>query len=222
MIVDLHTHTTYSDGVLIPAESARRAMAAGYSGIVITDHADITNIERNITSVLRFKEAHNKLGLNFAVLAGAELTHVHPLQIGELTDYARKLGADIVVVHGEVFIESVTPGTNRAAIEAGVDILAPPGLITEEEMILAAEKGVYIEITTRKGNALADGHVAALARKGGTKLVVNNDFHAPGGYVGEEMAMKVLRGAGLSVVEAEDAICNGIELFERKLGYKLK
>ncbi|MDR2870364.1 MAG: histidinol phosphate phosphatase domain-containing protein [Deferribacteraceae bacterium] len=221
MIVDLHTHTVFSDGALIPAESARRAMVAGYAGIAFTDHADASNIEHILKSILKFKEAHNKLNIDFKVLAGVELTHVHPSQIAELTAFARSLGADIVVVHGEVFVESVAEGTNRAAIEAGVDILAHPGLMTKADVRLAVERGVCLEITTRKGNALANGHVAMLAKRHGAKLVVNNDFHTPGEYVGLAMATKILRGAGLTEDEAKQVIQNGNELFKHKLGSTL-
>ncbi|HEX9615492.1 MAG TPA: PHP domain-containing protein, partial [Bacteroidota bacterium] len=35
---DLHTHTTYSDGVLSPEELTRKARNAGLSAIAITDH----------------------------------------------------------------------------------------------------------------------------------------------------------------------------------------
>ena len=59
-------------------------------------------------------------------------------------------------------MEPVETGTNLAAIEAGVDILAHPGLITPEEATLAAERGVALEITTRAGHSLTNGHVAAM------------------------------------------------------------
>lgn len=220
MIVDLHTHTTFSDGVLIPAESARRAFAAGYSGIALTDHADISNLEHILTSALRFKEAQNALDNKFAVLAGAELTHIQPPQIGLLAEKARALGADIVIMHGEVVTECVAPGTNRAAIEAGVDVIAHPGNISAEDVKLAAEKGVYLEISTRRGNAYSNGHVAAMAKMYGAKLVINNDFHSPGDYVGEGMALKILQGAGLSEAEALAVVDDTVKLFEKKLGKK--
>lgn len=38
MIVDLHTHTTASDGTDTPEELVRRAAAAGLAGVAITDH----------------------------------------------------------------------------------------------------------------------------------------------------------------------------------------
>jgi hypothetical protein len=92
-------------------------------------------------------------------LAGVELTHVPPELINDLTLQARDLGADIVVVHGETIVEPVPPGTNRAAIEAGVDLLAHPGLITAGEVALAAENGVHLEISARKGHSLGNGRM---------------------------------------------------------------
>jgi len=37
-MIDLHTHSLFSDGELIPSELVSRAAAAGYRAIAITDH----------------------------------------------------------------------------------------------------------------------------------------------------------------------------------------
>lgn len=132
---------------------------------------------------------------NIQVLPGLELTHVDPADIATLVSEARKLGAQILIVHGETLTEPVPSGTNLAAIQAGADILAHPGLITEEEVRLAASKGVHLEITTRRGHSLTNGHVASMARKCGALLVLNNDTHAPGDFVGPQMAANIARGA---------------------------
>ncbi|MGB4679450.1 histidinol phosphate phosphatase domain-containing protein, partial [Methanothrix sp.] len=124
-MIDLHTHTTFSDGELIPSELVRRAEIKGYTAIGITDHADYTNIEHIISCVSKVKYLEGILDIR--ILPGVELTHVPPKRIAPLADLARKLGAEIVVVHGESPVEPVRPGTNRAALEAGVDILAHPG-----------------------------------------------------------------------------------------------
>ena len=216
MIVDLHTHTTFSDGVLIPAESARRAIVAGYSGIAVTDHADHSNLAQNLAGALSFKESCNVLDRKFAVLAGVELTHIRPSQIAELTQKARELGADLVLVHGETIAEPVEEGTNRAAILAGVDILAHPGLITESDASLATEKCVYLEITTRRGHSFSNGHVVRMAKLTGAKLVVNNDAHAPADYMSKTMLTKILQGAGLTPEKAEEIIAETVRLFELK------
>jgi len=96
--------------------------------------------------------------------------------------------------------------------------LAHPGLITVEEVCLAAEKGVCLEITTRKGHSLTNGHVAKLAVQYGAKLVINNDAHAPGDLVSNEMATKVALGAGLTLEQFEQARRNSAELVARVKG----
>jgi len=149
-MIDLHTHSIFSDGELIPAELARRAAAAGYRAIAITDHGDASNIDFIIP---RMVQACGKLSRGFSidVIPGIELTHIPPEYIHELAVESRRLGAKIIVVHGETIVEPVAPGTNRAALNAPVDILAHPGLITEPEAKLAAKKGIFLEISARKG-----------------------------------------------------------------------
>ncbi|CCO24882.1 histidinol phosphate phosphatase domain-containing protein [Maridesulfovibrio hydrothermalis] len=199
-MIDFHTHTVFSDGELIPAELARRARVAGYRALAMTDHADLSNIDIILENLRRFAKKHGHY-FDIDVFAGVELTHVPPGLIGEMADLARNSGAQIVLVHGETIVEPVAEGTNLAAIEAKVDILAHPGLITEVEVQLAAEYGVCLEITTRKGHSLTNGHVASLARKYGAKLVINNDAHAPGDLVGLDLRRKIALGAGLTPAE---------------------
>lgn len=213
-MIDLHTHSIFSDGELVPSELAQRACAAGYSTIAITDHADHSNIDFIIPRIIRVCEIITAKG-NIQVLPGLELTHVDPADIATLVSEARKLGAKILIVHGETLTEPVPPGTNLAAIQAGADILAHPGLITEEEVRLAASKGVHLEITTRRGHSLTNGHVASMARKCGALLVLNNDTHAPGDFVGPQMAANIARGAGMSEEEVNAMFNNSKNLIQR-------
>ena len=103
-----------------------------------------------------------------------------------------------MIVHGETIAEPVAPGTNQAAIAAGADILAHPGLISEADVRAAKENNVLLEITARKGHSLTNGHVARLCEKLGTKMVINTDSHAPGDLITDEQAKQVVCGAGLS------------------------
>jgi histidinol phosphatase-like PHP family hydrolase len=199
-MIDLHTHTTFSDGELIPSELVRRAEVLGYTTIGITDHADYTNIEHILSCVSKVKYLEDLLDIR--ILVGAELTHVPPQKIGPLADLARKLGAEILVVHGESPVEPVRPGTNRAALEAGVDILAHPGFITLEEAELARENDVCLEITSRLGHNITNGHVVRLAKLAGAKMVVDTDSHSPRDLINSERAIEIAMGAGLSLEEA--------------------
>ncbi len=199
-MIDLHTHTIFSDGDLIPAESARRAVTSGYRAMAFTDHADTSNIDFILENICRATE-QLAVYADIELICGVELTHIPPGLIGEMTQYARSAGAEIVVVHGETIVEPVAPGTNLAAIDAGVDILAHPGLITPEEVALAAKRHVALEITTRKGHSLTNGHVAALARDKGASLVINNDAHTVGDMVSRTMRQNIALGAGMTLEE---------------------
>jgi histidinol phosphatase-like PHP family hydrolase len=211
-MIDLHTHTTFSDGELIPSELVRRAEVLGYTTIGLTDHADYTNIEHILSCVPKIKYFEEVS--NIKVLVGAELTHVPPAKIGPLAAAARRLGAEIIVVHGETPVEPVRPGTNRAAIEAGVDILAHPGFITLEEAELARENNVCLEITSRSGHNITNGHVVRMAKLAGAKMVVDTDSHSPRDLINSERAIEIAMGAGLTLQEAS-AIVNQHAIIRR-------
>ncbi len=104
----------------------------------------------------------------------------------------------LIVIHGETLAEPVAPGTNRAALEADIDILAHPGLITTEDAALARERGIFLEISARKGHCLANGHVARTALEVGASLIVDTDSHAPGDLITRHQAERIAQGAGLT------------------------
>jgi len=216
-MIDLHTHSIFSDGELIPSELARRAAVKGYRAIAITDHADHSNLDFIIPRIVTVCEKISEVS-SLRVLPGIELTHVHPEHISSLAREARALGAKIIVVHGETVVEPVMPGTNRAALEASVDILAHPGLLTEEEAKIAAGSSVFLEISARQGHSLANGRVAALARRFGAKLVLNTDAHTPRDLVDRNMATVIARGAGMSEEEIGMMFKNSESLVEEAAG----
>ena len=216
-MIDLHTHSIFSDGVLVPAELVRRAMVTGYEAIAITDHVDSSNIDFIIPRMVQV--AHDLSGLwPIVVIPGVEITHVPPKAIGELVDKARELGAELVVIHGETLVEPVEPGTNRAGIAAGADIIAHPGLITKQDAALAAKKGVYLEISARKGHSLGNGHVAKLAAETGASLVIDTDAHEPGDLITNEFAERVLLAAGMDKKAAARVFQNSREIVNNILG----
>ena len=216
--IDFHVHSFFSDGVLLPSEILRRAAAMGHRALAITDHADSSNMDELVTCLRRFVQLQrDDFPLEF--LVGVELTHIAPSSIAPLARRAKELGADIVVVHGETPVEPVEPGTNRAAVECPeVDLLAHPGFLTPEEAALAAEHNIYLELTSRHGHCLTNGHVAQMARAAGAKLVVDTDAHEPGDLITQEMARLVAAGAGLTPEEVEAAtVTNPESLLARLL-----
>ena len=215
-MIDLHTHSIFSDGELIPSELARRAKVAGYSVLAITDHADHSNFDFIIP---RLTKVCQKLSDAFAiqVIPGIELTHVPPEYIYDLAVEARHTGAKIIVVHGETIVEPVMGGTNMAALKAPIDILAHPGLMTEEEAIEAAKNSICLEITTRTGHSLTNGHVAKMACLAKAPLILNSDSHCPDDLLNRDMAMKVALGAGLAKAETVAMFCNSATLVKKAL-----
>jgi len=196
-MIDLHTHSLFSDGGLAPAELARRFEVAGYKALAITDHGDQSNIDFIIPRLVVFCEEINRRD-GIRVIPGIELTHIPPKFIPVLVSRSRNLGAKLVLVHGESIVEPVAPGTNRMAIESSVDILAHPGLISEEEVSLAKERSIYLELTSRKGHSLTNGHVAQLAHKLGAPMILNSDTHSPGDIWPATRLLEIVMGAGLT------------------------
>lgn len=196
-MIDFHSHTFYSDGELVPAEHARRAEVQGVEAVGITDHVDASNVREAVERAELAKET-----ASIRVLSGVEVTHVPPKKISGVVESARDAGADIVVAHGESPVEPVMEGTNHAAIEAGVDILGHPGKIDREDVRLANENNVYLELSARRGHSLANGHVARLAMEEDTPLLVNTDAHHPRDFITHERAIEVAAMAGLGMEQA--------------------
>ncbi|MGA1864758.1 MAG: histidinol phosphate phosphatase domain-containing protein [bacterium] len=220
-MIDLHMHSIFSDGELIPAELIRRAEHFGYTAMAITDHADISNLDwiiPRMIQVCKWCNSFNKI----KALPGIELTHVPPKAISDMASKARDLGAVVIVVHGETLSEPVAPGTNLAALESDIDILAHPGLLSETEAKMAADRGIYLEISARKGHSLSNGRVAKIAKKFSAKLVLNTDTHSPGDLITYENACKIAYGAGLEKNEAEALFVNSKRIVESALERLMK
>ncbi|HWQ66046.1 MAG TPA: histidinol phosphate phosphatase domain-containing protein [Methanospirillum sp.] len=202
---DLHTHTTLSDGELLPTELIRRMSVLGYETVGITDHADLSNISSIIRAIEQIRSSAELYGIR--LLTGVELTHLPPSQINQMAKRAREEGADIVIVHGETPVEPVAPGTNLAACTSEyVNVLAHPGLITTREAEAAAELGICLEITARGGHNRTNGHVIRVAQATGCTLVIDSDAHSPCDLMTANARELVARGAGLSVDETESVL----------------
>lgn len=65
--VDLHTHTTASDGMNAPSKNVQLAMAAGLSAVAITDHDTVAGLEEAIAEGQR---------IGIAVVPGVEISTV--------------------------------------------------------------------------------------------------------------------------------------------------
>lgn len=219
MVYDFHTHTLISDGVLSPFEQIRRAVVKGYKAIGLTDHMGIGGVDLALEMLTQECSLAMK-HWNIMAIPGVELTHLPAGLIAEAAEYAKQRGARIVVVHGETIVEPVEPGTNLAAIECPfVDVLAHPGMLTQEEARLAAENGTFIEISARKGHSLTNGYIARIGREAGVRFLVNSDAHSPDDLLTPEFARKVALGCGLTNQEVNETIDKNARFLLQKIGY---
>lgn len=215
-LIDLHAHSLLSDGVLLPSELVRRYEVAGFEAVAITDHVDSSNIDFVISALVKVSNELNKYW-KIKTIPGVELTHIPLQQFSPLTSYARKKGAKVVVAHGESPVEPVIKGTNRAAIEAGVDILAHPGKISKQDARLAGEKNILLEITTRRGHCRTNGHVVATAKAASALLVIDSDSHSPKEIPSILGFTKTAKACGLSKRDLFQARSNAETLLKRTI-----
>ena len=216
---DFHTHTFLSDGVLSPIELIRRALVRGYKAMAVTDHVGVGNLEFVIKTLVQdCVQATERWDI--LALPGVEITHVPKDDINMVAQAAKGLGAKLVTVHGETIVEPVEPGTNEAAVRSGaVDILAHPGLISYDDARLAAENGVYLEVSARKGHSLTNGHVVKVARETGAYTVLDSDAHEPDDLLTVEITHKIAKGAGLTDEDAHALLEVNPQKLLKRLGF---
>lgn len=210
-MIDLHTHTFFSDGILSPSELVYRAKRCGYTVISITDHVDYSNVNFVVPRIVKLAKILTE-SCGLLVLPGAEITCVRPDLIKEVSYECRNLGARVVVVHGETIEEVVPEGTNSAAVEAKVDVLAHPGYLSDKVAALAAKNNVKIEITTKARHGATNREVAEVALKNNAKLIMNTDTHEPDHLLTKKLIKKVLSDAGLSIDFFNEMQKNSLEI----------
>ena len=201
--VEFHCHSIFSDGMLLPAAIAYEAELKGHSAIAITDHVDPSNIEEVLFALTKFvKETQGELPVK--VFPGVEISYLPPKLIEKYAERARKLGAKVVLVHGESPVEPVPKGTNHAALQLKgmVDILAHPGWISEEDTILAKVNEIYLELSARKGHRKGNRHVVKMAKQFGAKLLVDTDSHSEKDLITQKEAYLLAIDSGLKKEEA--------------------
>ncbi|MCX7927600.1 MAG: histidinol phosphate phosphatase domain-containing protein [Candidatus Omnitrophica bacterium] len=196
-MINLHCHSLLSDGCFLPSELAIRYRAVGYKVIAITDHADYSNIEKVISGIRNFTQ-HWPKSTGIQVLSGVELTHLPPEQFAPLVRYCRKNKIQVVIGHGQTPVEPVIENTNRACLEAEVDILAHPGYLSDKDAKLASKKKIFLEITSRSGHSRANSYVVKKALIYGCRLVLSHDSHQGCDIISWQKTVSFAQKAGLT------------------------
>lgn len=207
-----------NDNGMLPAEALRYASLCGCRAVGLVLRSD----GWNLSGVAALAQHVRRIGLytNVEAFAGVELVHVPPALLPEVVQEARTAGADFVMVHGETLAEQhldlVDAGTNFAAVEAGADILAHPGIVDAEVAAFAAEKGVALEWTACPRHALSNSHVVAMAERFNTILLPGSDARNMAELVAPARWKQLFQGGMLSDTLQKN-MRNNSALFVKKI-----
>ncbi len=199
---DFHIHVSCSGGRdgLLPSEAMRLAKCAGFRAVGLVVRADASTLPLLLPRLVPLVKTCS-LYADVEAFAGVELVHVPPALLPDTVELAREQGASLVLAHGESIprqlVDVVETGTNLAAIRAGVDILAHPGLITPEDAELAAERGVLLELNTAPRHCLANGHIVRMAERFGCGLVLGSDATHVSDFESPEVTQALRKAAAL-------------------------
>ena len=204
--IDLHTHTTYSDGTDTPAELINKALAAGISIIGLTDHDSISG----------WQEASNALRVGISLVPGAEIScqtsdgiSVHILGLlfdsnnSELMDTLEKTRENR---HGRM--EKIIARIN----EAGIDI-------TMNDVLEQLSDGATLG-RPHLADALVKKGVVASRDEAFTQMLHNNSKYYVSHYSPTpEAAIKLIKTAGgVSVIAHPMASHRGRTISQETFG----
>jgi DNA polymerase (family 10) len=196
--MELHTHSTWSDGKAGILEMAEAAMARGYKALAVTDHSTSLGIANGLTAArLRKKkkemdEVQEKLGDNILLLHGTEME----IKADGTLDYAYDVLAELDIVIASLHVsmrqprQQVTARMLNAINNPHVDIIAHPtnrliphrgGADLDMDAILeaAAQTDTALEINANPRRLDLTDIYARRAVEMGIKLTINTDAHAP-------------------------------------------
>lgn len=178
------------------AEALRRASLCGLRAVGLIVRTDGSDLDGFAPLASRIRAL--SLYANVEAFAGVELVHVPPALLPETVREAREHGAELVIVHGETLADDVEVGTNLAAVEAGADILAHPGLVDDRVAAYAAEKGVALELSACPRHCLSNAWTAIMAHKAGCLLTPGSDALTPGDLANAGRWERICLGAAMT------------------------
>jgi predicted metal-dependent phosphoesterase TrpH len=185
-LIDLHLHTTASDGRLSPAQLVARASAAGLTTISVTDHDTVAAIAE-VTEVAK--------GVNLRVVPGIEITAVDDGRDVHMLGYffdpesaslaarlqqqralrvsrVREIGAKLATLGMVVDVESVLLA---AAARPGSSVGRPQ---VARELVRA---GFVTSVQDAFDKWLATGRPAFISRTGPSPAAIVEAIHEAGG-----------------------------------------
>ncbi|WP_127584351.1 PHP domain-containing protein [Paenibacillus koleovorans] len=208
--VDLHMHTTASDGTQLPEDNVRMAKAAGLYGIAITDHDTVAGVANAIL-------AGEALGIH--VIPGVEISTVeNGLDIHILGYYIDR--TDSLFLNR---LQQLRDGRESRNLKIVEKLNALGIAITMDEVIAQAGKGVQPDESIGRPHIaealLNKGYVGSIAEAFDRYLGRNGAAHAHSHRVTSFEAVDWIREAGGVAVVAHPGLYGNDSLVERIVQY---
>jgi predicted metal-dependent phosphoesterase TrpH len=214
-LIDLHLHTTASDGRCEPAELVQRAWSAGVRTLSVTDHDTMAAV-REVTTV--------GVSLGLEVVPGIEITavlterDVHVLgyfldpENGILDEFLQdqrndrrrrveEMGTKLAALGKPIDVDQITGGSATR-----------PGRALGRPLVAAAlvKAGHVADIRQAFDELIGEGRPAYVARRGGTPSEVVKMIHEAGGIASlahpgllrNDALIPELVDSGLAAIEA--------------------
>ena len=221
--MELHSHTTWSDGGANIEEMARAAIARGYQVLAVTDHSSYLGVTNGMKPEdlprqrAELDQVQRRLGDQIRLLHGAEVD----IRSDGTIDYPDEALAslDIVICSLHASLrqprEQVTQRLLNAIRNPHVDIIAHPtgrllpdrdGADLDWQAVYAAaqEHGTALEINSDPHRLDSDDIHTRRAHELGIPITINTDAHAPAHFDNLLFGVSVARRAWLE----KDAVLN--------------
>lgn len=164
--IDLHTHSTYSDGTFTPAQLVKSASDIGLKAIALTDHDTIDGLEEAVENGKKY---------NIEVITGIEFsvesdTEMHLLGLGFSLDCPKiKDELNEMIIQRKVRCEKTVSMLNEIGINismSDVKAQATSNIIGRSQIAKAMIKKGYVKsVKEAFDNYLSFGKPAFIARK---------------------------------------------------------
>jgi len=211
---ELHSHSTWSDGVSTIREMAKAARERGLSMLAVTDHSASLGIAGGLKAEdfkkqrAELDEVQREMGTDFHLLQGTEVE----IKADGSLDYSDEVlaGLDIVIASLHVSLrqprKEVTERLLKVMRNPHVDIIGHPsgrllpnreGADLDMELVLqtARECGLALEINANPARLDLDEVYARRAAEMGIPISINTDAHAPADLDLIEYGISVARRA---------------------------
>jgi predicted metal-dependent phosphoesterase TrpH len=185
-LIDLHMHTTASDGRLAPAELVARAAAAGLTTISVTDHDTVAAIDE-VTTAAQAKGIRVITGIELTSVDGGRDVHM----LGYLFDKSSEKLSALLVNQRALRVSRVREIADRLAalnmfidVDSVIDAAAsrPGSSVGRPQLARALVRAGHVESVQQAFDLwLATGRPAFVPRTGPSPAAVIDAIHDAGG-----------------------------------------